>query len=159
VRLQYTLRRSDQQRNRKTGNSSHTNLHDDTGGEGSRLDARYSFRRHCQSDGQSRVACGKGKSIQTSIDPARVANFARESVRAKQSDKSKMLSRQDAKHAKKDCCHFDQREKSFLDPSHSLGMTGLGPSPLRLCASHSFFRFPLSEIRLKISNILARFRF
>jgi hypothetical protein len=22
-------------------------------------------------------------------------------------------------------CHFDQREKSFSDPSHSLGMTGL----------------------------------
>ena len=39
-------------------------------------------------------------------------------------------------------CHFDPfdksqdklREKSFLDPSHSLGMTGLGPSPLRLSA-------------------------
>ena len=31
-------------------------------------------------------------------------------------------------------CHFDRREKSFLDPSHSLGMTGIGPSPLRLCA-------------------------
>jgi len=29
-------------------------------------------------------------------------------------------------------CHFDRREKSFLDPSHSLGMTGLGSSPLRL---------------------------
>jgi len=36
-------------------------------------------------------------------------------------------------------CHFDPfgqaqgklREKSFLDPSHSLGMTGLGPSPWR----------------------------
>ena len=26
------------------------------------------------------------------------------------------------------------REKSFLDPSQSLGMTGLGPSPLRLSA-------------------------
>jgi hypothetical protein len=41
-------------------------------------------------------------------------------------------------------CHFDQREKSFLDPSHSLGMTGLGPPPsrpLRLCASHSFSDF------------------
>src|SRR5437773_658705 len=51
------------------------------------------------------------------------------------------LSRQDAKRAKKDCCHFDQREKSFLDPS-SLGMTGLGPSPWRpllLCASPSLF--------------------
>ncbi|MDP2605500.1 MAG: ABC transporter substrate-binding protein, partial [Deltaproteobacteria bacterium] len=27
--------------------------------------------------------------------------------------------------------HFDQREKSFSDPSHSLGMTDGGPSPLR----------------------------
>jgi hypothetical protein len=38
-------------------------------------------------------------------------------------------------------CHFDRREKSFLDPSHSLGMTGLGPSPwrpLRLCARQFF---------------------
>ena len=35
---------------------------------------------------------------------------------------------------RKECCHFDQREKSFLDSSHSLGMTGLGPSPSRLCA-------------------------
>jgi hypothetical protein len=25
-------------------------------------------------------------------------------------------------------CHFDRREKSFSDPSHSLGMTGLVPS-------------------------------
>jgi len=25
-------------------------------------------------------------------------------------------------------CHFDRREKSFLDPSHSLGMTDRGPS-------------------------------
>ena len=39
-------------------------------------------------------------------------------------------------------CHFGPfgqaqgklREKSFLDPSHSLGMTGMGSSPLRLCA-------------------------
>jgi hypothetical protein len=53
-------------------------------------------------------------------------------------------------------CHFDRREKSFLDPSHSLGMTGLGPSPLRpwrpfdiaqdmLCASHSFFHLAINE--------------
>ena len=46
-------------------------------------------------------------------------------------------------------CHFDPfgqaqgrlREKSFLDPSHPLGMTGLGLSPwrpLRLCARHVF---------------------
>jgi hypothetical protein len=41
---------------------------------------------------------------------------------------------------RKNLCHFDQREKSFLDPSHSLGMMGLGPSPwrpLRLCAKRS----------------------
>ena len=25
-------------------------------------------------------------------------------------------------------CHFDRREKSFSDPSHSLGMTGFVPS-------------------------------
>ena len=39
-------------------------------------------------------------------------------------------------------CHFDPfgqaqgklREKSFLDPSHSLGLTGMGSSPLRLGA-------------------------
>jgi len=32
---------------------------------------------------------------------------------------------------RKNPCHFDRREKSILDPSHSLGMTGLGPSPWR----------------------------
>ena len=35
------------------------------------------------------------------------------------------ISRQTRKCAKKAYCHFDRREKSFLDPSHSLGMTGL----------------------------------
>src|SRR5919106_6386947 len=45
-------------------------------------------------------------------------------------------SRKDAKHVLGDVeeharCHFDRREKSFLDPSHSLGMTAIGPS---LCA-------------------------
>jgi hypothetical protein len=34
------------------------------------------------------------------------------------------FTRQDAKNA---FCHFDRREKSLLDPSQSLGMTGLGP--------------------------------
>ena len=29
-------------------------------------------------------------------------------------------------------CHFDRREKSLLDPSRSLGMTGIGPSTSRL---------------------------
>jgi hypothetical protein len=41
-------------------------------------------------------------------------------------------------------CHFDRREKSFLDPSHSLGMTALGPSPwrpLRLCVRRVFSDF------------------
>ena len=41
---------------------------------------------------------------------------------------------------RKNLCHFDRREKSlfraereifFLDPSHPLGMTALGPSPWR----------------------------
>jgi hypothetical protein len=53
--------------------------------------------------------------------------------------------RKDAKFGREDPCHFDPstkaqdklREKSFLDPSHSLGMTGLGPSPLRLCGRYS----------------------
>jgi hypothetical protein len=55
-------------------------------------------------------------------------------------------SRQGAKAPSKTRCHFDRREKSFLDPSHSLGMTGLGPSPLRLGVfagdiPNSFFAF------------------
>jgi len=29
------------------------------------------------------------------------------------------------KGAREEHCHFERREKSFLDPSHSLGMTGL----------------------------------
>jgi hypothetical protein len=38
--------------------------------------------------------------------------------------------------------HFDRREKSFLDPSHSFGMTEVGPSlsvvaPLREASSSS----------------------
>ena len=37
-------------------------------------------------------------------------------------------------------CHFDQREKSLLDPSHSLGMTGIGPSPLRLGVPSTLLR-------------------
>ena len=35
------------------------------------------------------------------------------------------------KGAKGERCHFEQREKSFLDPSHSLGMTGLWSVTLR----------------------------
>ena len=46
-----------------------------------------------------------------------------------------------AKHALSDVegtalCHFDRREKSCSDPSHSLGMTGLVPS---LCVSWRSF--------------------
>src|SRR5262245_48722332 len=69
--------------------------------------------------------------------------------------------RRDTKHAKTRGCHFDPfgqaqgklREKSFLDPSHSLGMTGLGPSPwraLRLWARHVFSDvFFIPEFRLE----------
>src|SRR5687768_11269475 len=35
-------------------------------------------------------------------------------------------------------CHFDQREKSFLDPSHSPGMTRPGGSNFRLRVTFSF---------------------
>ena len=42
--------------------------------------------------------------------------------------KTRNCSRQDAKSAKFGSCHFDRREKSFLVPSDSLGMTGLSPS-------------------------------
>ena len=38
------------------------------------------------------------------------------------------------KGAKEEHCHFERREKSFLDPSHSLGMTGHGPVAQRLGA-------------------------
>ena len=43
---------------------------------------------------------------------------------------NRSISRKGAKHAR---CHFDRREKSFSDPSHSLGMTDRAPSPLRAC--------------------------
>jgi hypothetical protein len=50
-------------------------------------------------------------------------------------------------------CHFDPfgqaqgklREKSFLDPSHSLGMTGLSPSLGVLCVFARVFVFPFSQ--------------
>jgi hypothetical protein len=47
-----------------------------------------------------------------------------------------------------------RRSRSILDPSHSLGMTGLGPSPWRLCVFARVTMFPilLSEIPPKISN-------
>ena len=66
-----------------------------------------------------------------------------------------MLSRQDAKHAKKDSLSFRPRgvmgrnstgEKSFLDPSHSLGMTDLAPSPWRpLRSLREIQFFPISS--------------
>jgi hypothetical protein len=53
--------------------------------------------------------------------------------------------------AKENTCHFDSfgkaqdklREKSFLDPSHSLGMTALGPSLGVLCAFARVISFPI----------------
>ena len=76
------------------------------------------------------------------------------------------LSRQDAKHAKKDSLSFRPKGASFLDLSHSLGMTGLGPSPwrpLRLCASRRFsesvvqqfnLNFQISLIGLQTKNMV-----
>ena len=49
-------------------------------------------------------------------------------------------------------CHFDRREKSFLDPSHSLGMTGLAPSPWRLCAFAGVVSLSDSEIQNSTRN-------
>ena len=51
-------------------------------------------------------------------------------------DTKEEFSRKSAKHALSRVegdarCHFDRREKSFSDPSHSLGITDRGPSPLR----------------------------
>jgi hypothetical protein len=42
--------------------------------------------------------------------------------------KFNLFSRQDAKAQRSALCHFDRREKSFLDPSRSLGMMGFGSS-------------------------------
>jgi hypothetical protein len=80
VRLQHTLRRSDQQGNRKIRDSRHANLHDDPGGEGSRLDARHALRRHHQPDRQSRAFTGKRKSVQARADSPRAAKIARGSL-------------------------------------------------------------------------------
>ena len=41
--------------------------------------------------------------------------------------------------------HFDQREKSFLDPSRSLGMTGRGHVTSRLCVFAGDVVFPISS--------------
>ena len=48
-------------------------------------------------------------------------------------------------------CHFDRREKSFSDPSHSLGMTGLGPS-LSVLAPWRESSFLSFRIQPRISN-------
>jgi len=53
---------------------------------------------------------------------------------------------------RKSRCHFDRREKSFLDPSHPLGMTGLGPSPWRPSRSlreNQSFPICLSSVKFK----------
>jgi hypothetical protein len=47
-------------------------------------------------------------------------------------------------------CHFDRREKFFLDPSHSLGMTGLRRSLCCLCARYSEFWLRLCCIRINV---------
>src|SRR3990172_3092276 len=44
---------------------------------------------------------------------------------ASRTGRSRNVSRKDAK---EEHCHFERREKSFLDPSHSLGMTVSNPS-------------------------------
>jgi hypothetical protein len=41
-------------------------------------------------------------------------------------------------------CHFDRREKSFLDPSHSFGMTALARHLGALCAFARVTVFPMS---------------
>ena len=45
-------------------------------------------------------------------------------------------------------CHFDQREKSFLDPSHSLGMTVLRPSLRQAEGTPSTQRIAQAEVCL-----------
>ena len=83
LRLQHSLRRSDQQRNRKAGNPGDANLHDDPRGQGSRLAARHRLRRHRQPDWQSRTVAGQGKRIPPGIGSARSENFAGGSVKRK----------------------------------------------------------------------------
>ena len=63
-----------------------------------------------------------------------------------------MVEPQVAKMPRKTRCHFDRREKSFLDPSHPLGMTGFDSSPWRLYAfaRDTFFR---SLLHPKIPNL------
>src|SRR3989337_3750941 len=53
---------------------------------------------------------------------------------ASRTGRSRNISR---KGAKEEHCHFERREKSFLDTSPSLGMTCLGPVTWRLGAINS----------------------
>jgi hypothetical protein len=63
-------------------------------------------------------------------------------------------SRQVAKFGNSWLCRFDPfdesqdklREKSFLAPSHSLGMTGLGPSLCALASLREIFRFSIAAL-------------
>ena len=55
------------------------------------------------------------------------------------------------KNAKFGSCHFDRREKSFLVPSDSLGMTGLSPS---LGAPCTFARDIPIRLRLRCNSLL-----
>jgi len=66
---------------------------------------------------------------------------------------------------RKNLCHFDRREKSlfrakgeifFSDPSHSLGMMGLGPSPWRPLRLRSGHALRLCAKR-SVSNIFSKF--
>ena len=54
----------------------------------------------------------------------------------------------------KACCHFDHREKSFSDPSHSLGMTAL---VCHFCVSGVFARANFPTAILEISATCANF--
>jgi hypothetical protein len=45
-------------------------------------------------------------------------------------------------------CHFDRREKSFSDPSHSLGMTDLVPSLGLLCVPSTSLRTCFARVIL-----------
>jgi hypothetical protein len=58
--------------------------------------------------------------------------------------KARNISRKGAKTAKEEFCHFDRREKSFLDLSHSLGMTGLARHVAFLASWRESLRFLLS---------------
>ena len=51
----------------------------------------------------------------------------------RRSDSDILLAKAQRRQGRKGC-HFDRREKSLIDPSRSLGMTGIGPSTSRLGA-------------------------